>query len=249
MRRSIVALFVALLAFIPNVAAQTSGLSRATSQLQKGDQALAKGDVRRARSSFEKALEILPDFPEAHLGLGHVCMQEQRFEDALGHYLAALEGFEQAGGIMRQFEAQEYTRAQERIRQLEDYRREINNPNTKMTEALRSRKNVEIDNQITQLRALSPPDSGDEVGPPPRFYFHLGNAYYRLQRVGEAIEQWEHCISEAPEFPLVYNNLAVAYLVTDRLEDARRTLDRAEDAGVEVNPALESDIDARLAAR
>src|SRR5262245_21492005 len=66
---------------------------------QRGLKTLDRGNTVKALEDFQKAIELVPSLPEAHIGLGHLAMREERFEDALREYSLAREGF----GAMSKF--------------------------------------------------------------------------------------------------------------------------------------------------
>src|SRR5262245_43017185 len=68
-------------------------LKRALAACERGSSALAAGNLDAARRRFEEATRIAPDFPDAHLGLGHVLMREGRYPEALDRYQEARDDF------------------------------------------------------------------------------------------------------------------------------------------------------------
>jgi tetratricopeptide (TPR) repeat protein len=105
-----------------------------------------------------------------------------------------------------------------------------------------------LQEKIRELRAMQYPDEAAAHKPPPEFYFHRGNALFRLGRAEEALASWERCVAEKPQFPLVYNNLAIIFMQQGRIDEALRSLSKAEELGVTVNPKLKADLLARAAA-
>ena len=60
--------------------------------LTRGNIAAARRFEREAQASFRRAIEINPDFTEAHYWLGRSCQREGRLADAIAAYRAALRG-------------------------------------------------------------------------------------------------------------------------------------------------------------
>jgi tetratricopeptide (TPR) repeat protein len=230
------------------IAQSTREIRQASALVQKGDRAFKSGNADKARRSFQKALEVVPDFPEAHLGLGHIAMTEARFEDALAEYTTAKEGYGGISDLMLDLQAERYADAQREIRVLEDQVRVINDTTVKVSESTRTTKTLQLQERIRALRAMEYPTAENAHKPPPELYFHLGNALFRLGRREEALANWETCVGEDASFPLVYNNLAVIYMQLGRLDDAWGSLLKAEELGVTVNPDLKNDVRNRASA-
>jgi tetratricopeptide (TPR) repeat protein len=212
-------------------------IQRATGYCLSGARALEAGNVRKAKASFAKAIAILPNYPEAHLGMGHIAMRERRFGDALHEYETAKEHFAEMSEALVAIRTQRFSEAQQEIVALMD--------------ALVARQRLapvpwrinRLEAAIERLQAIEPPDGSARIEPPGQIHFYLGNALYRLSRLGEAVASWESCVSKAPGFSPAYNNLAVGYWMLGRIDDARHVLDRAEELGLLVNRELKADLD------
>ena len=125
MRLVPVALIVSLLPALtlgaaPPDRATARDIQRAYKICQKGERALKVGNLEQARKQFDRALEIAPDFSVAHMGNGHVLMQERRFGDALRAYETALRGYEVMGEQLLTIEADRYASSRQRISRLQD---------------------------------------------------------------------------------------------------------------------------------
>lgn len=207
--------------------------------------ALKAGNVRKARTYYTKALEIIPSFPEAHIGMGHIALGEGRFEDALREYEAARNGYAELGDALFDHELTRYMEAQQQIRDIRDRIRELQRALT-LRPALDphtiEREIVQLEASSQQLESIKAPLRGG-IEPPGELSFYAGNALFRLGRVDEAIREWEICTQKSPKFPLVYNNLAVAYIKKSRLHDALQSVALAERMGVVVNPGLKADLE------
>jgi Flp pilus assembly protein TadD len=113
---------------------------------------------------------------------------------------------------------------------------------TRSPEATIERQIRMLEEEVRRLEASEPPvkEAGHEA--PGEVYFFIGNALFNLGRVDEAVVQWERCREKSPKFPLVYNNLAVAYWRSGRREEARQMLARAEELGFPVDPRFKEDL-------
>ena len=90
----IVLLFAYLIVFPPSAPAASAEM-----YLSMGQGYMSKGNFDMAVHAFEKAVELSPDWPEAHNALGESYIKLLRFEDAVAEFDRALElkpGYSQA---------------------------------------------------------------------------------------------------------------------------------------------------------
>lgn len=227
----------------------------------RGMSALDKGNTGKAREAFDRALESVPDFPEAILGLGHVAMKEKRFADALEQFRAAEVEYKNMSSMTAQFEADRYGRSRDELQELRTELTQLDSqslmnqkrldaegpsgPSDGQVERMRS----QVQARIQVLEGMSPPSTADVREPPAEVFFFQGNALFNLKRTPEAIASWEESLRRNAKQPLAENNLAVAYWMTGRLDDARQAIDRAEALGFKVNPNFRADLDKAIAAK
>src|SRR5262245_22073306 len=95
-------------------------LRSATRACDTGLRALRQGNLAKARTNLERAVVALPEYPEAHLGLGHVAMSEHRFEDALREYRRARSGYTEWSERLVDVRMQRYGEIQQEIGHLRD---------------------------------------------------------------------------------------------------------------------------------
>ena len=95
---------LALAAAIPAAAAapaekqlSSRRFHEAIAHCRSGDEALRHGELSRASEQFEKALAIVPDFPEAYMGLGHIALVRRDYAAALGAYTRARDAYGRIG--------------------------------------------------------------------------------------------------------------------------------------------------------
>jgi tetratricopeptide (TPR) repeat protein len=236
-----------LLFTISGSAAGTSSRAvlRASVFQRHGMQALEAGNTKKAHRYLNEAVDILPFFPEAHLGLGHIAMQELRFEDALSEYRLARDGYREIGESRVELEGLRYRDAQNEMSDLRDQILSIERSTvvTRMSSPRFDHAISMMRDRMRRLEMVEPP-TGTMIGsdPPGQIHFFLGNALFRLNRVEEALDAWETCARQSPDFAVVHNNLAVVYLKLGRREDARQSLARAETLGFSVNPDFKASL-------
>lgn len=211
---------------------------------KRGAEALRLGDLNRAEHSFRKAIEFYPELPDPHMGLGHIAMSRQRFQEALDEYARARDCYAKMTEDLLAARMETYRRGQEERWALEDLRRQLESPaiGVKLAPSLRQMKLTEIEQRSRTLGNMEPPSAASMPDVPGEVHFHIGNALFRLGRLDEALAQWEIARGKTPDFGPLHNNLAVAYWKKGRFEEARESAARAESLGFHVNPAFMADL-------
>ena len=105
------------------------------------------------------------------------------------------------------------------------------------------RQVMEVETRIRALDAMSAP--APDATPPAaaEVLFFQGNALFDLKRTDEAIVVWEAAAQRLQAYGPLHNNLAVAYWMTGRIDDAWTSLKRAESLGFKVNPNFRADLE------
>jgi tetratricopeptide (TPR) repeat protein len=211
----------------------------------KGSRALRAGNFNAALPMFRKALEAVPQFPDAHMGLGHVALREHAYEEALAAYQNAERGYVTLGEAMFQRRLIQYDEAQDEIRNLREELTELrgraNRAGTNENEP--GLTVMKLEQAIAQLELVKRPSPGEIEIAPAEVSFFIGNALMHLGRLDEAIQAWTTTIHRDASFAPAYNNLAVALWKAGRVSEARACVARAEALGVVTNPAFKSDLD------
>lgn len=248
--RTLISLILSTAFFLSEGRAEISArdLQKAASFSEHGGKILETGDVAKAKAEYEKALVAVASFPDAHLGLGHVAMKEGRFEDALKEYEAAKAGFAELGDAIFDLQVKRYNDTQRQIASLRD---SLHNRQTTLNAGRGTggdntyveRQIAQLEEAIRRLEAVTMPTKDAPRDPPGEVYFHLGNAQFRLNHLDEALAAWETCAIKSPRFPMVRNNLAVAYWKKGRFDEAKASLARAQELGFPINPQLKADLE------
>lgn len=241
------ALGIASLAAAPAVAAARD-IGKATRLCTEADKVLQNGDTEKGRLLFGKALEAVPDFPDAHTGLGQMAMVERRYEDALREFEAARDAYARFGEILFDVRMQQFTKTRDEISMLQDslaqiregamFARPSGGGGTVLDQA-------KIENRIQQLEGVPEPRKEEAAEPPAEIFFLIGNAQFRLSRLDAAAASYEECIRRNPKHLPSYTNLALALGSAGKIEEARAAIARAEAAGLKPDPKLKSDLGAK----
>jgi tetratricopeptide (TPR) repeat protein len=240
--------FVLLTTAAAQAAPEARVIAAATRFYASGMHALRAGNLSKAHEAFSTAVERVPYFPEALLGLGHVAMAQRRFDDALRVYRSALEGYGQMGTSLYDLRVRRYTEAQREIADLQGKMAQLTSlaANARTDPRKVERAMMQVQEQIRMLESIPAPSRDHQREPPSEAYFHLGNAYFHVGRVEDAVREWETCAAKAERFSFVQNNLAVGYWKLGRLDEAQSAVARAEALGFRVDPAFRTDLERSL---
>lgn len=216
---------------------------------QRGERALKAGNLDKARGYFQKALEVMPGFSMAHMGLGHVAMQSRQFDAALESYRQAEFGYQEMGDALLELEVDRYSESRTTLVKRQNEVLNLQNmiPRLKTPQQLQMVRSriLSLEDEIRVLEAMPIPTPEAAHEPPARLHFFIGNALINLDRTREAIREYQQCAERSPGFALAHHNLAVSFWKAGELDNARAHLDRAEELGLPVNPELRAQMEMR----
>lgn len=244
----VLALAVSSLAPLPAALAgeRYRSLREAVVLYRKGVHLQRRGDIEGAETALIKATNVLPGFPEAHVSLGNIAFRAERYDEALDHYQQAWAGYERLGDVLYDVQSDRFNDARELITDLRNAILAVETGKVKFPDP--DKKIFEFQSTIQSLALIKPPNRDTLSRPPGELSFLIGNVQFHLGRIADAIDAWEVCAQRAPDFGLVYNNLAVGYLKLGKNQRAAESLNRAEALGMTVHPGLKRDIETALRA-
>lgn len=232
-----------VLTLLVNVVSAQASLERdrARSHYRKGWEFMRVEGWQDAAKEFQNAIDIDPQFEDAHYMLGRADMAMKKYAEAIASYTKARDLYRAQAGrqFSNQQEAQRYRQdrlteidemirqaqsgpqnlaAQERMRQLQEYRRQIQL-------SFQRGGNISIENSVPAFVSLA-----------------LGSAYFRSGKLEDAEREYKTAVATDPKTGEAYSNLAVVYFETGRYDEAERAVTAAEKAGYKVHPQLKQDI-------
>jgi tetratricopeptide (TPR) repeat protein len=244
---------------------QERALRQAMGYAKRGLYALEKGNSARAAEDFTRALAQIPDLPDAHAGLGHVAMQQHRFDDALTEYRLAQQFYTSFVAARIDLAQQRYSKTRDQIQMLSDAKNVVEREQMRAqvrggalgngastSEGRLQREKLEYEQEISRLESQTqviPALEGVVSEPPASYYFFEANALFNLKRNEEAIAAWQRAVERDPNYGVAFNNLAVAYWKQGRLDDAQASLARADALGFKVNPSFRADLEKSVGQR
>ena len=216
----------------------------ASDHFRAGMQALASERWDKAEAEFKAAVKIDPLYDAAFYGLGQVYMVKKQYDDAIRAYQDSRDAFKASATARATDKVTTDRRIRDQIQAIEDYIRELEragsrrNPNL-VADIQRQQMRVrQLKGQLT-LSASSMPEV------PAGLSLALGSAFFRTGHFGEAEREYLEAVRVDPGFGEAHNNLAVVYLLSNRLTLAERAIILAEEAGFRVNPDLKADLKKR----
>lgn len=214
----------------------------AAEHFRAGMEALLSERYEPAEREFKATVKLDPLHDAAFYGLGQVYMRTQRYDAALKAYLASRDAFKSATAADALAGAAYDRRIKDQIEALKDNERNL----SRLSSGTNPTAQKQIEQIQMQIQELESRKSRRGGAAPPKvpagLSMALGSAYFRLNDVANAEQEYRAAIEASPSFGEAHSNLAVVYLVTGRATEAEASLKAAERAGFRVNPKLKEDI-------
>jgi tetratricopeptide (TPR) repeat protein len=202
-----------------------------------------------AVGEFRQAVRLDPLLTLAHFDLGRSLMALKNYERAATAFIGCRNAYQQLSALDRTQAAEVDQRREEEVRELRDHIRAVQSGQIKSS-FTQVQIVTKLEERIRELDGLRQRGvaGGDAV--PAEVFLSLGSAYFRQGKMPDAEREWQTAVDRRPNFGEAHNNLAVLYLMTQRLAQARQEIGLAEKSGYSVNPNLKRDIEnAILASR
>jgi tetratricopeptide (TPR) repeat protein len=209
---------------------------RASGLCLNAERAMRRGNLKSAQSQLEQAVQVLPIFPAAHMGLGHVALSERRYDDALREYRAARDSYALAVHALVALKADLYLDSRLWIVAIQD---EVRRETLTLYMPLRASR---LAHAADQLQRLDPPNHLAIEEPPAEIDAYIGNALFHLGRVPEAVAAWKSSLQRDSRSEMAWQNLAVGYWTIGRIDDAVRAVAAADGLGLHLDPAMKADL-------
>jgi tetratricopeptide (TPR) repeat protein len=174
----------------------------------------------------------------AHYNLGQCRMLQRRYEEAARAYIGAREAFMSVGLLSQRERSERERLRRDEINELRDVLRGETGPSPKVT-AMQERLRV--------LEGAQNRDLAGDRSVPAEVYLALGSSYFRQQKLEDAEREYSEAVRVNPKLGAAYNNLAVIYLMTGRLDRAEESMKQAERNDFKVHPQFKKDLQAAKA--
>lgn len=105
------------------------------------------------------------------------------------------------------------------------------------------------DDRLTAMKDQVGRENLGGVQIPAELSLGLGSAYFRLNHMDKAEQNYRAAISINGKLGEAHNNLAVIYMLSDRLDEAAREIETAEEAGFTVSAQFKRELAERQSAK
>ena len=222
----------------------------ANQHYRTGWEAMHRESWEEAAKEFQAAIDADDKFTLAYYGLGRAEMGRHNFQKAIAAYTDCKQLYVRLGGERFSNQQDYKRRLEDRILEYQTALRDAQNgPSGKGSSQSQRLYISELNTQMMNLQQAK--DRNETVvidtGVPYFVPMALGAAYFRAGRFADAEREYGEAIKANPASGETHNNLAVLYLMTDRLPLAEQEIARAEETGFKVNPGLKEDIQKRRA--
>jgi tetratricopeptide (TPR) repeat protein len=174
----------------------------------------------------------------AHYGLRHAYMDPQQYPRAIKAFESCIEASRELHAIAQTRQAEADRLRQDEIRELGESIRLLHQHGPE-SQAIRAEQHLE------DLRTHRPSPAG-VFRAPAEVLLSLGSAQFRSGNLAIAETEWKTALQVNPKFGEAHNNLAVAYMISNRLEEAEAEIEQAERSGFRVNPQFKRDLVDRM---
>jgi tetratricopeptide (TPR) repeat protein len=219
---------------------------QAREHYRTGDEALHSERFEDARREFAEAVRLDPLMTLAHYSLGQALMALKRYSEAIKAFQGCRDAFVEISRLGLQQTAEIERR---RTQEIEALRETLGILQRNSQLSSQNQSNIRrMEDRVRQLERTRDAGSTD-YAVPPEVFFSLGSAYLRAGSLPDAEREYLEALRINPKLGEAHSNLAVVYLMTDRIEEAWNQVKAAEKSGFKVHPQLKKDIESRRSHR
>ena len=237
----IVLVLVVAMTPVPVVAQSSKDTLRHTQALQRyraGQELLRAEQFEKAAAEFTAATQLDPLLALAHYGLGQSYVGLRRYASAIQAFIGCREAYTKVIAMRDGNRAEAERIIDNEIRELQNVISGIRGGRFK---GYGESKITELEARIDELRRMRE-EPVTQFRPPAEVSLALGSAYFRNGDRDMAETEWKTAVEVNPKLGEAHNNLAVIYMMTNRLDLAEQAIKAAEKAGYRVNPQLKQDV-------
>lgn len=240
---------VAVLLTAPSLAGEPQ---RAQYFLSRGIEAMKAGDLPKAEDALERARAADPTLPQAEVLLGEIAMAQQRFDDAEGCFMRAIELFRKIDASNRALSEQDAMYVQDTLGEvsqgLEQSRGKPGRRGMNESEIMRQESQADRVQEKQKRDERERTKERAESAVPADLFMFLGNARMRAGRPETAVEAYREASARAPEAAEPHHNLAAALASSGQLREALVECKTAEGLGFAPSTQLRQQIEAAMGA-
>jgi tetratricopeptide (TPR) repeat protein len=209
----------------------------------KGESLMMEESFEKAAAEFRMATRLDPQYTMAFYSLGKASMVLKRYDEAAAAYEACRETLLDLSSLDVETRGKARQERVDELREIEAVIQRWGGP-----EAPPGMTIMRLMERKRLLEQQEERDSIRNVGIPAELSIALGSAYFRLGRQEDATREYLAAIDAGDTTGTAHNNVAVIFMMEDRLDDARAHLALAEAAGFRPDPRFKQDLEKRSAA-
>jgi Flp pilus assembly protein TadD len=219
----------------------------ALTHYRAGQQALYAEAWDETELEFKEAVRLDHLLTPAHCGLGQVYMTTKRYPEAVKAYRDCRDAFHAEDSLQLMDNLAVEQRLEAQIQTLKQSVQQLQSGLVQTTNTALTIQRLE--GQIHDLERRRHRRGSEPLPTPPGVSLALGSAYFRSGAMADAEREYGEALRVDPKLGEAYNNLAVVYMLSGRLDEAEGAVRRAEKAGFKVNARFKKDIEAGKAQR
>lgn len=190
---------------------------------------LQDGDYSNALSTFQKVLDLDPDYKHIHYNLGRAYTELKEFDNAITSFQCAIDSNRIINDVHYHLgnafvEKRQYGKAIEHLEQANSIVPNSIETHFQLARAYRESGNLEAaTNEITEILRLDPnyQPVHDLVESIKQIHYNKGVGYLNADRYSDAVASFQNVIALDPDYTTAQYNLGIAYL---KLENYSRAI-------------------------
>ncbi|MBT5875173.1 MAG: tetratricopeptide repeat protein [Candidatus Latescibacteria bacterium] len=213
-----------LLRRIPSGSSDVGGRAR-TWYTEGADQAFL-GLYDDAARSFDRALEVRPEWPAATLALGTTYLAQERWADA-AQVLSSAVSLENSDPLASATLSIAWMMHGEYTAAVESWKQVVRTTKDEAQKTSRESLDIARERQEMANEALDALNNAVTLDPDfAKAHFNLGILYDQIHRYPAAIIAYEKVADLSPEIPVIHFRLGVAYSRVGRIQEAQAAIQR-----------------------
>lgn len=215
--------------------------ARATSHYQAGLRLYRDEAFEAAAKEFSNAVSLDSEYEMAYYELGRSFVALKRYVEAIEAYRTSRRLFQQSVGDRFNNQQERRQRLQDQLREIAEMIRQSQQGPVTLQSQNRTRQ---LEDMQRRIRDNMDREQGTALDTtvPAFLSLALGSAHFRAQQFPEAEAEYKACLAADARAGEAWNNLAVIYMLTNRLPEAERAVQAAEKTGYKVNQGLKDEI-------
>jgi tetratricopeptide (TPR) repeat protein len=216
-----------------------------------GEEYMMSEAFEKAADEFKKATEKDPAFALAFYSLGQARMALKQYPAAVEAYTSCKDLFLREATMDRQAKAEMDRQRRDEIQDLEQSLVRVRSGAIKGGPAgsTMESQQVALEQRISVLKDQQHRDEKGGHQVPAELSLGLGSAYFRMNQMDQAEQNYRAAIGANGKLGAAHNNLAVILMLSDRLDEAEREIKAAEKAGFTVSAKFKEDLKQRLSTK